>query len=343
MINLTKKRNFLIVTVASVFHFSISSLAFAMEDDNQHKYKYNSHKYKETPEEYKARKEKLKKKSSDHYNSFDDAYSVKLFDDFDDILKVFQGTEQAPEGEPDECSQPTRQRANPKGQRTRNLKGEEYKHLTKKETPEEYRERIKKKAERLGLSTDGTIDSIKSKISKYNKEKEEYKEIIKKEAKRLGLSTDGTVDNLQSRISKYNKEKEYREKIKVKAQMLGLSTDGDIDIIKSDIKRKEEEMYREYKEKIKAKAQRLGLSTYGNIGSIKSDIKRKEEEMYRKRNIEMNGYNYYIVGGSLSSPKPYKRETEYDKDGHIVSNDNGRMVGDGQGGKFWAVWGKDDN
>lgn len=303
MINLTKKRNFLIVTVASVFHFSISSLAFAMEDDNQHKYKYNSHKYKETPEEYKARKEKLKKKSSDHYNSFDDAYSVKLFDD---ILKVFQGTEQAPEGEPDECSQPTRQRANPRGQRTRNLKGEEYKHLTKKETPEEYRERIKKKAERLGLSTDGTIDSIKSKISKYNKEKEEYKEIIKKEAKRLGLSTDGTVDNLQSRISKYNKEKEYREKIKVKAQMLGLSTDGDIDI-------------------------------------IKSDIKRKEEEMYRKRNIEMNGYNYYIVGGSLSSPKPYKRETEYDKDGHIVSNDNGRMVGDGQGGKFWAVWGKDDN
>ena len=42
------------------------------------------------------------------------------------ILTGFQGAGQAPEGETDERSQPTRQRANPDGQRTRNLKGEEY-------------------------------------------------------------------------------------------------------------------------------------------------------------------------------------------------------------------------
>ena len=42
------------------------------------------------------------------------------------ILTGFQGAVQAPESETDERSQATRQRANPDGQRTRNLKGEEY-------------------------------------------------------------------------------------------------------------------------------------------------------------------------------------------------------------------------
>lgn len=118
----------------------------------------------------------------------------------------------------------------------------------------------------------------------------------------------------------------------------GISKNEDTDTLKKKVHDKKEHNYHE---KLKQEAKSLGISIDNPIETINSQVHKKRQEDYRRKKERQKSNSF--SNKSSNSSSIYKRETVYDKDGYLVSDDNGRIVGDGRGGTFWAAWGKDAN
>lgn len=198
----------------------------------------------------------------------------------------------------------------PKKKKTNDEGSEETRKKTK-ETPEEYRQRHennKKEREEREKQKKEYEDYKKS--DEYQQMRKERREIAKEKAE------ENTKEYAKKLGIVYNKYTSYEE-------------------LQIDIAKKKEQNLRDRAEKLGV----IGADSM-RVDELWDSIDERKKEIKQKRAyVGIPSSTYDPIVFSRSS---YQRERQFDADGHLVSDETGRLV-NGPHGSYWAIWGKDDN